>query len=167
MIDLFGMTIDEVFGYKDPPETSEHFKHAVTYDLREVRGLVPPLAVGEPVPGCPCEDCTGISEDHEVRKMPKLVSSPDWEDRVSTARSMNLLDVAHRLGIELKKKGVDSFFGNCPFHEDKTPSLHASPTKGSSGVWYCFSCQRGGDPIALVMEVNNMTFPEAVKELIA
>ena len=56
---------DEIFGYEDPPETSEHFKHAVTYDLREVRGLVPPLAVGEPVPGCPCEDCTEISEDRE------------------------------------------------------------------------------------------------------
>ena len=35
-------------------------------------GLVPPLAVGEPVPGCPCEDCTGISEDHQVRKQPRL-----------------------------------------------------------------------------------------------
>jgi len=64
---MLDMSLDEIFGYEDPPETSEHFKHAVTYDLREVRGLVPPLAVGEPVPGCPCEDCTGISEDHDVR----------------------------------------------------------------------------------------------------
>lgn len=50
------------------------------------------------------------SEDHQVRKKPRLVSSPDWESKVDTARSMNLLDVAQRLGIELKKEASSKVF---------------------------------------------------------
>jgi len=88
------------------------------------------------------------------------------DDMVEEVRSRaDIVDVVGE-SVQLKKAGRE-YKANCPFHEDKTPSLHASPSKGNSGVWYCFSCQRGGDPIALVMEVNNMTFPEAVKELVA
>ena len=71
---MLSMSLDEIFGYEDPPETSEHFKHAVTYDLREVGGLVPPLAVGEPVPGCPCEDC--IDRNPETQEEPPKPPTP-------------------------------------------------------------------------------------------
>lgn len=70
-------------------------------------------------------------------------------------------DVMERNGVHLKRSG-SNFKACCPFHDDKTPSMIVWP---ATGRWKCFGCGKGGDVISFVMEKNNMTYIEAVKEL--
>lgn len=63
--------------------------------------------------------------------------------------------------LGLKKAGR-SFTGLCPFHPEKTPSFTVDPAKG---VYYCFGCGKGGNAFHFVMEVEGLTFPEAVERL--
>lgn len=63
--------------------------------------------------------------------------------------------------VALKKAGR-SFSGLCPFHQEKTPSFTVDPGKG---VYYCFGCGKGGNAFHFVMEVEQLTFPEAVERL--
>lgn len=55
-----------------------------------------------------------------------------------------------------------SLKGLCPFHKEKTPSFFISPDKQ---VWYCFGCQKGGDLMKFVMEIERMEFSEALRFL--
>lgn len=55
-----------------------------------------------------------------------------------------------------------NFMARCPFHNEKTPSLSISPTKQ---VWHCFGCARGGDLFSFVMEMENLSFVEALRLL--
>ena len=64
--------------------------------------------------------------------------------------------------LTLKKAGHDSLVGICPFHPEKTPSFSVSPSKG---VYYCFGCGEGGDAIAFLRKIENLSFPEAVERL--
>jgi DNA primase len=66
--------------------------------------------------------------------------------------------------LQLRGAGGGNFKGLCPFHEEKTPSLNVTPSRG---LWYCFSCQRGGDVIKFVREIDNLSFVEAVERLAA
>lgn len=59
----------------------------------------------------------------------------------------------------LKKKGKD-WMGCCPFHEEKTPSFSVSPSKG---FYKCFGCGKGGSVYNFLMEMEGLSFPEAVK----
>jgi len=63
--------------------------------------------------------------------------------------------------VSLKKAG-SSYKGRCPFHDEKTPSFNVRPDRGS---YYCFGCQKGGNAITFLMEIENLTFPEAVRAL--
>lgn len=74
------------------------------------------------------------------------------------------LDVADVIGgyIQLKPAGSGSFKGICPFHAERTPSFHVSRERQ---IWHCFGCDKGGDIFAFVMELEGMTFPEALKHL--
>ncbi len=63
--------------------------------------------------------------------------------------------------VALKKSGR-SFAGLCPFHTEKTPSFTVDPSKG---LFYCFGCGKGGNAFHFVMELENLTFPEAVERL--
>jgi DNA primase len=63
--------------------------------------------------------------------------------------------------ISLKKAGRNHL-GLCPFHGEKTPSFSVSRDKGT---YYCFGCKKGGDVIDFVMELERLTFPEAVERL--
>ncbi|MCH5261970.1 MAG: DNA primase [Lachnospiraceae bacterium] len=63
--------------------------------------------------------------------------------------------------VRIQKKG-SSYFGLCPFHNEKSPSFSVSPTKQ---MYYCFGCGAGGNVITFVMEYENATFQEAVKML--
>lgn len=55
-----------------------------------------------------------------------------------------------------------SLWGCCPFHSEKTPSFHVLPDKQ---LCYCFGCKKGGGVINFIMEIENLTFPEAVRFL--
>jgi DNA primase len=63
--------------------------------------------------------------------------------------------------VSLKKAGAN-YKGLCPFHNEKTPSFNVRPDRGS---FYCFGCQKGGNAITFLMEMENLTFPEAVRAL--
>ena len=61
--------------------------------------------------------------------------------------------------VRLKKSG-QNFTGLCPFHSEKTPSFAVHPVKQ---IYHCFGCGAGGDVFKFVMEMDKITFPEAVR----
>lgn len=63
--------------------------------------------------------------------------------------------------VTLKKRGT-SLIGNCPFHNEKTPSFHVSVTKG---IYKCFGCGKGGDSVRFIMDHEKYSYPEALKFL--
>ena len=63
--------------------------------------------------------------------------------------------------VRMQKKG-SSYFGLCPFHNEKSPSFSVSPGKQ---MYYCFGCGAGGNVITFLMEYENATFQEALKTL--
>ena len=63
--------------------------------------------------------------------------------------------------VTLQRKG-GNLFGLCPFHNEKTPSFSVSPDKQ---IYHCFGCKKGGGVINFIMEIENLTFPEAVRFL--
>lgn len=64
--------------------------------------------------------------------------------------------------VRLSKKSGSNLFGLCPFHSEKTPSFSVSPDKQ---IYHCFGCGKGGGVINFVMEIENLSFPEAVEFL--
>ncbi len=142
-----------------------HFDLAITNDLRVNRGFAEPLESGSPVPGCGCPDCTGLPEGHPARQPINQPDFSSWEDRAEKARSIAILDICKRSGLEFQKKGR-SWVASCPLHEDKTPSLSISPDKGRSGLWHCFSCGASGDAIELFMRTRRTGFGDAVRDLV-
>ena len=74
----------------------------------------------------------------------------------------NLVDlVSERVALQALRNGAD-YVGLCPFHEDKNPSLHVYPERGS---YRCWSCQEGGDCFSWVQELERLNFPEAIEYL--
>ncbi len=63
--------------------------------------------------------------------------------------------------VRLQKKG-STYFGLCPFHNEKSPSFSVSPGKQ---MYYCFGCGAGGNVFTFLMEYENMSFPEALRHL--
>lgn len=63
--------------------------------------------------------------------------------------------------VHLKKRGVN-MLGNCPFHDEKTPSFTVSPAKG---IYKCFGCGKGGNSVNFVMDHEHFSYPEALKFL--
>ncbi|HFA49392.1 MAG TPA: DNA primase [Bacteroidetes bacterium] len=63
--------------------------------------------------------------------------------------------------VSLRRRGVN-LIGLCPFHNEKTPSFTVSPAKN---LFKCFGCGKGGDPARFLMEHENLSFPEALKQL--
>ncbi len=61
--------------------------------------------------------------------------------------------------VSLKKKGAN-WMACCPFHQEKTPSFSVNPSKE---MFYCFGCGKGGGVINFVMEIERVSFPEAVR----
>ena len=53
--------------------------------------------------------------------------------------------------VSLKKRGVN-YLGNCPFHNEKTPSFTVSPSKG---IFKCFGCGKGGNSVNFIMEITD------------
>lgn len=63
--------------------------------------------------------------------------------------------------VALQHKG-SNYFGLCPFHNEKTGSFSVSPDKQ---IYYCFGCKRGGGVISFIMEIEGLSFPDAVRFL--
>ena len=83
------------------------------------------------------------------------------DELVEEIREKN--DVVSVIGeyVKLTRKG-GSYFGLCPFHNEKTGSFSVSPQKQ---MYYCFGCHKGGNVFSFLMDYENYTFPEAVKVL--
>ncbi|MBL8768594.1 MAG: DNA primase [Planctomycetes bacterium] len=78
--------------------------------------------------------------------------------------AVDIVDVATQLlRVPLTKKG-ERFVALCPFHREKTPSFSVNP---SLQIFKCFGCGKGGDVLTLVMELERLTFPEALAHLAA
>ena len=63
--------------------------------------------------------------------------------------------------VTLKKRGVN-LIGNCPFHDEKSPSFTVSSTKG---IYKCFGCGKAGNSVNFMMDHEQMTYPEALRYL--
>ncbi len=63
--------------------------------------------------------------------------------------------------VTLKRSG-SNMFGLCPFHGEKTASFSVAPEKG---IYYCFGCHKGGGAINFIMEVEGLSYPDAVRKL--
>ncbi len=63
--------------------------------------------------------------------------------------------------VSLKRSGAN-LFGLCPFHGEKTASFSVAPDKG---IYYCFGCHKGGGAINFMMEVEGLSYPDAVRAL--
>ena len=72
----------------------------------------------------------------------------------------NILTVIQEY-VPLKRAGT-SYKGNCPFHNEKTPSFHVHPDKG---FFHCFGCHAGGDVFKFLELHEKVAFPEAVRML--
>ncbi len=77
-------------------------------------------------------------------------------------RNIPILKLAENYSFQLKKKGIDSYFCLCPWHDDKTPSLSFTPSKN---MFKCFGCDRSGSVIDLVMFMEKVGTGEAIKIL--
>ena len=83
------------------------------------------------------------------------------DDIIEEVRSRNdIVDLISSY-VPLKRKG-SSYFGLCPFHNEKSPSFSVSRDKQ---MYYCFGCGAGGNVFTFIMEYENFTFPEAVRYL--
>ncbi len=83
------------------------------------------------------------------------------DDLIEEVRSGNdVVDVISSY-VKLNRKG-SSYFGLCPFHNEKSPSFSVSPGKQ---MYYCFGCGEGGNVISFIMKYENFSFQEAVKYL--
>lgn len=83
------------------------------------------------------------------------------EELVEEIRERN--DIVGVIGsyVRLQRKG-SSYFGLCPFHNEKSPSFSVSPDKQ---MYYCFGCGAGGNVFTFLMEYENFSFQESVKYL--
>src|SRR5690606_5786466 len=72
-------------------------------------------------------------------------------------------DIVEIIGgyIPLRRAGA-SFVALCPFHKEKTPSFHVSPSRQS---YHCFGCHKGGDVFRFIQDYENVTFMEAARRL--
>ena len=84
------------------------------------------------------------------------------DEDVSHIRHSSHIDDVVGDYVQLKNAGGGQKKGLCPFHDEKSPSFHVTPSKG---FYHCFGCQTGGDVISFVMKIEHMSFTEAVERL--
>jgi len=84
------------------------------------------------------------------------------DEDVNYVRDHNPIDEVVGDYVQLKNAGGGQKKGLCPFHDEKSPSFHVTPSKG---FYHCFGCQVGGDVIAFIMKLEHLTFMETVERL--
>ena len=84
-------------------------------------------------------------------------------DKPTIARIMDSAKIEEVVSefVTLKKRGIN-YIGLCPFHNDSHPSFSVSPTRG---ICHCFTCGKGGDAVNFLMELEQMTYPDALRWL--
>ena len=84
-------------------------------------------------------------------------------DRPTIAKIMDATKIEEVVSefVTLKKRGIN-YIGLCPFHNDSNPSFSVSPTRG---ICHCFTCGKGGNAINFLMELEQMTYPDALRWL--
>lgn len=85
---------------------------------------------------------------------------PGTVDRIMEAAQSQITEVISEF-VNLKRRGIN-YIGNCPFHNEKTPSFIVSPHKG---IFKCFGCGKGGNAVNFLMEHEQITFVDALKVL--
>ena len=75
----------------------------------------------------------------------------------------SIIDIVDVIGnyVQLKKQG-SNYAALCPFHSEKTPSFVVSPSKQ---IFHCFGCGASGDAIKFIMDIEKLTYPEAIEKL--
>ncbi|MGW7519946.1 DNA primase [Streptomyces sp. NPDC054796] len=86
------------------------------------------------------------------------------DEDVKAVRDAVPIDAVVSEYLQLRNAGGGNLKGLCPFHDEKSPSFHVSPSKG---LYHCFGCQEGGDTLDFVMKVDHLSFSEAVERLAA
>ena len=84
------------------------------------------------------------------------------DEDVALVRERARIDEVVRDYVALRPAGGGSLKGLCPFHDERSPSFHVTPSRG---MYYCFGCQEGGDVITFVQKLDHLTFAEAVEKL--
>jgi DNA primase len=84
------------------------------------------------------------------------------DEDVSHVRDNSSIDDVVADFVQLKSAGGGQKKGLCPFHDEKSPSFHVTPSKG---YFHCFGCGVGGDVIAFLMKMDHLSFSEAVERL--
>jgi DNA primase len=99
-----------------------------------------------------------------VARTPRLarVAGRIRESDIASIRELNRIDDVVGEYVALRRAGAGAMKGLCPFHDEKTPSFNVRP---GHGTFHCFGCGKGGDVIAFVMEVEHLSFVEAVERL--
>lgn len=84
-------------------------------------------------------------------------------DKMTIQRIMDAADLVEVISefVQLRRSGT-SYKGKCPFHDDTTPSLIVTPSKG---IFKCFACGESGDVVTFLMKHNGWSYPEAIKWL--
>ncbi|HPT32931.1 MAG TPA: CHC2 zinc finger domain-containing protein, partial [Prolixibacteraceae bacterium] len=84
-------------------------------------------------------------------------------DRITIERILDASEIVEVISefVNLKRRGVN-YLGNCPFHNEKTPSFTVSPARG---IFKCFGCGKGGNVVNFIMEHESLSYPEALKFL--
>ena len=89
------------------------------------------------------------------------MATVDFRRAIDEIRERTSLGEVAAKYVQLRRAGRH-LVGLCPFHEDKTPSLHVDDEKG---LYHCFACGAGGDVFKFLMEIENMSFIEVAREL--
>jgi DNA primase len=84
------------------------------------------------------------------------------EEDIAEVREKARIDDVVSSYVTLRNAGGGSMKGLCPFHDEKSPSFHVTPSRG---FYHCFGCQAGGDVIKFVMEMDGLGFTETVERL--
>ena len=84
-------------------------------------------------------------------------------DKATVAQILDTANIVEVVSdfVSLKRRG-SGYVGLCPFHNEKTPSFSVSPARN---YCHCFSCGKGGSPVGFMMEVEQMSYAEALKYL--
>jgi len=84
------------------------------------------------------------------------------EEDVTYIRERSPIDEVVADYVQLKSAGGGQKKGLCPFHDEKSPSFHVTPSKG---FFHCFGCQTSGDVISFVMKMDHLSFTETIERL--